>query len=398
MSLPKHLIRYGTNADQKYFGLEFENSYDAIAINANMIAFSPNTISAFITKKAMGKGFFVDPITHAFQHNQSFITGVDELKIKKSIANLIDAYGGKLESIISEVAIDEKGNKTLSVKRPLLPADIDEAFIEEFAKNVINFQQNVVKEKEIEYNPYLEFAKEHDDSLTGIEIQSKPLFYVAPYFFLESENDWLEINQKMIKEAKKNVSDKPMFAEIVISKKLILRAISQTYEKSDLKNIVDVYKKSDADGFLIWIDRYNEHEEIAESLNIYIELLKDLNESKKPVYSLYGSYFSVILTHKEIKLLTGVCHGLEYGEARDVVPVGGGLPMPKFYFYPLHNRVNFSDMLTLLKGLKIKTREQFFADICKCLTCKDIITSDDIISNFSFYGVSNPTTFKRGAS
>ena len=70
----RHFLRYGTNAEQKHFHTDgLETLYDAVVINANMIAFSPDTIANFIVKKTVSKPFFIDPITHAFQHNQSFI-------------------------------------------------------------------------------------------------------------------------------------------------------------------------------------------------------------------------------------------------------------------------------------------------------------------------------------
>jgi hypothetical protein len=139
----RHLLRYGTNAGQKYFhqnGLEC--LYDAMVINANMIAFSPDTISNFIAKKTVSKPFFIDPITHAFQHNQSFICDSGGKKIKKSISKLIVAYGNALkDKICTEDDKDFMPTKQLEI------GDIDEEFIESFTKNVLSFQKDVSKAK-----------------------------------------------------------------------------------------------------------------------------------------------------------------------------------------------------------------------------------------------------------
>lgn len=396
MNKPLHILRYGTHADQTYFGLDFRDGYDVIAVNANMIAFSPDALSTFLGKKTIEKGFFIDPITHAFQHDQTFITNSDGIRIKKSIANLINCYGEGLKKIVATEEKDDKDRPYLAVNRPLIPDDISDTFIQSFTQNVIEFQQDVVKKKEKDYEDYVSYAKDNDQELSDLEIQTEPQFLVAPYFFIEDDG-WVEKNIAFVEAARKIVTaPKKLFAQIVLSKKLILKTMKDGYFGSDLEKIIGQYKESDVDGYLIWVDKYREHEEIADSLKVYIEMLTDLKAAGKTVYSLYGSYFSVILCHSEIKILDGVCHGLEYGESRDVVPVGGGLPMPKYYFPILHRRVNFGDMVRVISRLNIKTRQEFFEKICNCSVCEEIIKTDDVLTDFSAYGDAEPSTFKRG--
>ena len=88
----KHLLRFGTNAEQKYFVDGLENLYNGIVINANMAAFSPDAMAIFVVKKTPTKPFIIDPITHAFQHDQSFISsmGTD----RKSKKNVTAQLGG----------------------------------------------------------------------------------------------------------------------------------------------------------------------------------------------------------------------------------------------------------------------------------------------------------------
>ena len=369
----KHLLRYGTNAGQKYFHANGSDSlYDAVVINANMIAFSPVALANFVVKKTTSKPFFIDPITHAFQHNQSFICNKNG-KIKKSISKLIDKYG---EDLKNKVCIEFE--KEYLPKKRLSPNDIDEDFIKSFTQSVLNFQEKVSEEKKAEESKdYIDFANQEDPSLE-IETRFEPEFLVAPYFYLD-DMAWLNKNIEMIKKAKEIESEKEVFAQIVIDKKFIERAAMG--DTNDFNQIIDSYAECPADGFLVWVDNYSEHQEIAENLIKYIQLLKGIkNGSTKKIYSLYGSYFSIMLTHPEIGILDGVCHGLEYGEARAVVRVGGGIPTAKYYFYPLHKRIDEAEMFNFLTTEKVSN---FCQDICDCNVCKTIMSDKDFIKKFN---------------
>ena len=139
----------------------------------------------------------------------------------------------------------------------------------------------------------------------------------------------------------------------------------------------------------IWVDDLNEHEASFEELSGFVQLLKGL--SHKPVYNMYGGYFSILLTHKNIKLLAGVSHGLEYGESRKVYPVGGGIPVSKYYYLPIHQRLDFTKAYYLLAhtgAIDVTlpnwgSSEKYYNDICRCDKCKQII-KDEMINFVEF--------------
>ncbi len=393
----EHLLRYGTNAEQKYFfGNGLENNYDKIVINANMVAFSPVALASFIVKSTTEQPFIIDPITHAFQHNQSFILGSDDEKIKKSISNLIIQYGDELKNLITGCIEDKNGKEILIPKKPLYPDDVDEQFIETFTANVLNYQKNISVEKKVDqYKEYIDYANEKEEDF-DIEFKSKPEFLIAPYFYID-KTEWVEKNVALINKAKVIERDLPVYGQIVLSKKFIEKA-RENFDDSELKKaIIDRYIDSNADGFLLWIDNYVEHEEISENLDIYIKLLNEIKtRTSKKIYSLYGSYFSILLSNNDVGLLDGVCHGLEYGESRPVVPVGGGLPVPKFYLYPLHKRISYKEMLTILEILNISEYQIFKDKICSCSTCNAHLSEyKDFIENFqAVFGRVKKSTFK----
>lgn len=388
----KHILRYGTHADQKFFK-DCSGCYDMIAINANMIAFSPKALAIFVGKKTINKPFFIDPITHLFQHSQSFISN-DSGEIKKSISNLIKAYANDL-TLLND--IEDIKEKYLLLKEALKQTEPQIDTLKKFTQNVLEYQTNFLTEKKADsYKKFIDWAREKGSTINNF--CDTPDFLVAPYFYLTESADWLDKNIQFINIAKEiNHLNKNVFAQIVISKKLIDRP-GATMGESMLQNIINKYKNSLADGFLVWVDDYSEQDELAESLKKYLnEILKPLKSTGKMVYSLYGGYLSTLFTHNEITALDGVSHGMEYGESRAVVPVGGGIPVAKFYFLPLHKRLNLREMIDLLTGLKIKNRNDFFEKICDCPMCKKAIKSDDVLDDFQeAYGQTKPSIVKRG--
>ena len=129
------------------------------------------------------------------------------------------------------------------------------------------------------------------------------------------------------------------------------------------------------------------------------KLVAALNEIGKCPVMAYGGYDSILLCHEELKeRLYGVAQSVGYGESRNITPVGGGLPVNKYYFYPTHKRMTVGDASNILSkqgfltGDKAEAAERFYQEICDCLQCKKIIGRD--IHNFRVYNDSVAYTWK----
>jgi hypothetical protein len=182
-----------------------------------------------------------------------------------------------------------------------------------------------------------------------------------------------------IEIAKKQFPNNKIYGQLVISQDVLV--------SDQLSKVIKEYNNTKADGLLIWIDGLEEASAGEEFLEGLISLSGSLSETKK-VINLYGGYFSILLIKKN--KLHGVCHGLEYGESRGVVPVGGGIPMAKYYFYPLHQRIRFTDFIKILKQKGWdKNIEDFKSSVCDCNICND--------GNIAKYGITRPIKYKRGA-
>lgn len=364
-----HLLRFGTNAEKKYV-LDFYNSYDVLMLNANIFAHCANSISKFISSELCKKKFVIDPQTYAFQYYQGLV-GADG-KLKKSIEKLLEFYGEDLKRIISEQ------HRSLDLQ------DFEkDAFLENLCKNIIKFQKDTVKkealEEKNEYKEYIEYVLENED----IDMCVEPCSLIAPYFYLSDENfeQWLAINTKAIQLSKHYTTS--VSAQIVIKSDILL-------DRNKLDDLVKEYSKVNPCEILLWIDNFDEKDVGDIFLNNYLYLLTSLKKENIPVSQLYGSYFSLILIN--MGLLKACCHGMEYGESRSVFPVGGGVPISKFYLPMAHKRFHFRNIIQLfLDEGWLDNKDVYFKNVCECPQCREIIKNDPE-SEIQEFGVFNTVT------
>ena len=360
-----HVVLYGTFIENKYFLGDYKDCFDLIGFNSNIIAHAPDGISAFISK-LKNKSFFIDPQTHAFQHPvETVMRKKDGINVlKESIRKLADEYG----SIFQE----QTGI------RPVVAGELDNGQKELLTQNVLDFQYSKIQ-KSIENLGEWEFL-----SATGREL--RPEFLIAPYFFLDPDNlkNELEDNKEFILLSKKLSSSfqgVPIYSEIVLHKDVLV-------DPGKKEEVLRQYSSCDSDGFILWIDDFSEVKESKDTLKKYYDFIKDLSSCNKPILVLHGSYMSIALSGKAEGLLAGVGHGIEYGEYRPVIPVGGGVPLSKFYFPKFHKRVNYypeAQNVILEKEWHLD-KSTFLKNVCSCRECVDIVKTDDVINDFSEYG------------
>lgn len=372
-----HILRYGTVAEKVHLEKAF-SAFDYLSINGNTAAYVSNAIAKFIVEKFFSnkdKGYFIDPITYAFQNKIELLFSkpktTNEYSIKKSIAKLIEIYGLSMGRIEQRI--------------PLVPGDFGNSIDKDgFVDRILSFQYNLVYKhvQEQDLQKYLDYVAPGQSANIP---QLRPKFLIAPYFYLDKQapywEEWLSLNIELanisIAQSKQNCNNLPVFAQVVLNKSIIT-------DLSSLNKVVQAYSTLNCEGYTIWIDDLNEHEATREELTGFVALLKGL--PRKPIYNMYGGYFSILLTHKSASLLSGVSHGLEYGESRMVYPVGGGIPVSKYYFLPLHQRLDFTKAFYLLKYAKVLDTnvenwggsDKYYSDICGCAQCKTIIGKEMI--------------------
>ena len=361
ISIGPHVLRYGTPKDQKYLLGDFLKTYDQLVINATMVAHMPGAIASFVIQRAK-KPYFIDPQTHAFQHDVAHLESTSERskgEIKRSVKRLLKRYGEPVEKIVDEE------------RRFVLPEDFsDEKLRRDFVWRVVDYQLNALSEQaqSSEDSKYYQFLK--DKGIVG-STEFRPIFVVAPYFCMESNtlDKWIELNLSFAKDTKEIAfkKDVPLAVQIVISQKLLLNP-------RQIETLVEKYSGLEADAFLIWVDSFSEQESSEEALDALVELANGLR-TKAPVVNLYSGFFSALLVH--IGILAGATHSLEYGEKRPVVPVGGGIPVAKFYVPALHTRLAFRTAVRAVRSLGgFDSTEAFHENVCDCKRCREVVSKD----------------------
>ena len=356
----QHIVRYGIAADQKYLVGEFLDTYDQLVINASMVAHMTGGLTIFLTQRAKDKPYFIDPQTHAFQHELEYLQSTsrkNEGELKRPIKALLQTYGNPIERVV-------KGDQSI------LPDDFrDNGERKEFCGRVIDFQLDALADraKNSEDAKYYEFLRQK-----GILGSSSLSFVVAPYFCMDelTLKKWLPVNIGCAADSKIIAAEKkiPMAVEIVISSSVLL-------DRKQIERMVECYLGVGADVFLIWIDLFDEEEVSGGLLTAFAGLTQKLKESGNPVVNLYGGYFSVLLMR--LGLLSGVTHSMGYGEGRGVTPVGGGIPVAKYYLPAMHSRLRFRDALRAVRALGgMNSREDFHNNVCACKQCTSAILND----------------------
>lgn len=364
-----HWVRYGIAGDQKYLLGEFAETYDQLVVNANMVAHMPSAMSQFIAQK-LRKPFVIDPQTHAFQHEIDHLLSTSKKssgKLKRSWGGLVQRYGAPLDAIFA-------GENP----RSLRPEDLQDAqLLREFCRRVLFFQRDEIH-REVEEGPdaeYIRFlAEETGEDLAMVP----PRMLIAPYFFIGGswQEHWLDLTTRCLAASRivmdAEAPDIPLAAEIVVSKEVVSDSDFRTTAVERLLNCKP-------DVFLLWIDDFSEQAASPTMLRRYVEFVDQLSATGTPVVNLFGGYLSVAQARGGalIGKLRGVCHGLEYGESKAVVPIAGGIPVARFYSNNLHHRLPPRIAVQEVRALGgFANVEQFHHAICNCEECRAVINAD----------------------
>ena len=374
---PLKLLRYNTGNDKKAF-VKFKKNFDAVIFNATIVAYSGSSIADLISVHK--NQYIIDPQTHIFEHSINAILNKEKTDIKKSVRKYLDELPESLCEILKE-------NKTLSI------FDVQN-MIDELVNSVYSFQKKYVNGflKKKEYDKYLKYVGINDLS---------PRFFIAPYFMLKKDytdseiHSWMEINKECYKKTKSRVEPSETVAtQIVIEKELLVNP--KFFEEIELmfNDLAGVYT-------FLWIDDFDSFEANAKFNDGYLKLLQLFSELNVYPIMAYGGYDSILLCNKNIAhRLYGVAQSVGYGESRQITPVGGGLPVNKYYFLPLHRRLKFSEAADILRSnyyfdqsvSNAQHAMDYYAHICHCKQCREVIKKD--IDNFDDYNDSVPFSYQ----
>ena len=365
-----HWMTFSTFAEQDYFAYPNRDTYNGVIINGNMAAYAPAGLAAFLLEKVSREtSYLIDPLTHAFQHDPGLIEGSDG-RPKASIQRMADAYGPPIS--------DQVGSK------PIHPESFrNDEILRQFVTRCVNYQNCQLADKMKESNA----AK-----YLGTESELLPYAVVAPYFYLTEAtiDDWLPINVRAAQMAVHRANERQKcFAAIVVSQGILLnnRAIDR---------ITDGFSEVDLDGFLLWIDNLDEQSAAGAELTGLLKLSARLRgDESREVINLHGGYFSILAAGVLGNgAMSGVAHGPEFGEFRSVVPVGGGIPISRYYVPKLHARVRYREAVSIFREAGwLGSATAFHENVCDCRECESVLDGD--AGNFVKFGEGTPKQVRR---
>lgn len=365
-----HWMMFSTFAEQDFFAYPTPDTYQGVIINANMAAYAPAGMAAFLLEKTAAKTkYVVDPLTHAFQHDPGLISNA-EGEPKKSIKSLAEAYGDPIKEIVG--------------KRPLLPQDLaDEGMLKSLVQQCVSYQVDHLSSY-IKKSDAAKYLDEDDQSVA-------PYAVVAPYFYVTETtlDQWLSVNVRAAELAVAEEAAGKRFAAVVVSQGVAV-------DEDARKKLCDALSEVPLDGFLVWIDNLDELSASGAELRGLKDLCGRLRSGgKREVINIHGGYFSILAAgplgdHS----LSGVAHGPEFGEFRSVVPVGGGIPISRYYIPDLHARVRYRDAVAMFRSKGwLESAESFHASVCDCDECLSTLDGDP--ANFGLFGEGTVKNVKR---
>lgn len=377
---PKVVLRIGSHAEKAYFQ-KLAQSLDGFMFGGNLLEITPAATCSLILalknkRDPKALPFYLDPMTYCFGPYIDPKTGkkrsdLEALKserfekrgskkkikaVKKSYMALADKLGPAFRT-----AVNGDGRACTAIEASVVtPADRDK-----LCQGAVDYQ-----------------LKRIEEILSGDELMreyaggAKPAAVFAPYFFVHDK--WVDEGLKTaIDLATRTVALKPpvpVHAVVCASSSILSNAAHTKY-------LIDELPKTEVAGVWLWFDGFDELDAPLDRLVAFRSIVQGLS-AKMEVYNLHGGYFSLLLAHDG---LTGISHGVGYGERKPVAQVIGAVaPTVRYYLPPISKRVGVPDIQRCFPDVGITTPADFFANVCDCQICKGVVGND--LARFASFG------------
>lgn len=381
---PQVVLRLGTHAEKDYIE-KLAALLDGIILGANLLEATPGATSSLLLTLCGAKNagrYYIDPMTYAFGELADRQSGkpwkdLDWLKSEqllkgkgkqgKTVRDFKRSYRLLADQLGSPFAAAIANSRAISVSD--LSAD---ETIRSVATATTQYQLTRVR---------AEFEKDDEFKSYASNIPS-PAAVLAPYFFCEQphRDDWLSANLRLTAATVNAASATPVHA-------VVCSDVSALTDKTFMARLARELPATGVTGAWLWFSTLFEDEADVDTLQALRRLVESLAKSKLAVYNMHGGYFSLALSKYG---MSGVSHGVGYGEQKDVIPViGQSVPTVRYYLPALHRRLGVPDIERCFDALGIRTATDFHERVCDCPVCKGIVVEE--LRDFSLFGESQPS-------
>lgn len=368
LEIPDHFLRLGSHAEKQYF-LEDQELYDGAIFNANLVAITTAACASLATAlQEEEMPLLIDPWTFVFGLESSYLMvertkdGEKYIDVKSSYAELAKIYGDPIRSLVASQ--DWQNNREARLR----PNAFSDAQVQSFTDNVLRFQRFALQD---------EMAEDEYFGPAGV---IEPDVLIAPYFFIDPEEPqpWLELNLSLLDAAlESNIAEGLPVVPIVC---LGQRSVHQLQWQT-LDNWLERYRRRGCEGYFLWISDFDETEVPTPVLRGFLHAVDVLSgDGDATVMNMFGGYFSVTSLQFGLGAFS---HSVGYGESKNVIPPSGGVPVAKYYFPPLHKRIEAEDALEMVSRLSREDLGEFYEYICECVVCERRV--EDGIEGFAAF-------------
>lgn len=387
-STPRVVIRLGSHAEKEYV-VKLDRFLDGLIVGANLFEATPGaTASLLLRVGAKNTRLYVDPMTYAYGAYVDPATGTvrEDLDWIKSEQIRKDASGSKIS-----VRDFKRSYRNLSERlgapfvqavhnsKAVTPSELlGEEIRATLCKNVVQYQIDRMTE-ELEQDEELKDYLDDAPQLAAV---------FAPYFYVEPSNTagWLNTNLDLMRTTAMLDPDIPVHG-------ILCGDVNHLKDAALLERLAKNLPETGIVGIWLWFSELFEETADENTLTSYRNLVAALAE-RLEVHAMHGGLFSLLLSNYG---MTGVSHGIGYGEQKNVVPViGQSIPMVRYYLPPLARRLGVPAIERAFNALGIKSPSDFHEQVCDCAVCKGIVSASlDEFSSFGDMYFSRPTATRQ---
>ncbi len=382
---PQVVIRLGSHAEKEYV-VKLERFLDGLIVGANLFEATPGaTASLLLRVGTKSTRLYVDPMTYAYGAYVDPMIGTVRHDLDWIKSDQTRKSGGKVRDFkrsYRRLAEELQGPLTEAVanSRAVSPNSLIGSAQASFCESVARYQlTRMVGE--------LEKDEELRDYLSGAPL---PAAIFAPYFYIEpsSSTDWLRANLDLMR----TTATLDLGADVPVHGVLCADS-SHLSDSVTVDRLTQEIPDTGVSGVWLWFSGFYEDSADESTLRSYRRLVQTLSD-RLEVHAMHGGLFSLLLSKWG---MTGVSHGIGYGEQKNVVPViGQSIPMVRYYLPPLARRLGVPAIERAFDALGIRSPSDFHAKVCDCSVCKGIVsTSLDDFSSFGDMHFSRPTAARQ---
>lgn len=211
------------------------------------------------------------------------------------------------------------GVRRIFQSRPLLPSDV-RPVERDMAARVLSFQKEFAQQSAEKVDKYAKLLGEEPEKEYG-----GPHFLIPPYFRSTGRNDpWYPVTLGLA-DAATDFKEKYKLSPVL--------HVTPGFPDDEVDQIVRDYDNPGFDGIVVYLNNLQEYVAPSTTLAKYASLVAALQVLGKPLFGLFGGYFTLLLR----KLGLGTfSNAVGYGEYRDSGYHEGGQAIRRYYVPRLH--------------------------------------------------------------